>query len=272
MPNTVIVRYGELGLKGANRGSFEQRLISNIRDCLQKNSIAFDKIRRVHGRIYVDTHDPCMSLSRVFGITTFSPALRGDFDLGKLKQAISELVGKHSFKTFRVSSQRIGKLGCLGSQELNIELGSHVVDAHGKKVSLKGFDLEIGVEYDESEYAIFTARHKSPGGLPLGSNGKAIAILEDDASVLAAWLMMKRGLRIYCLGDYGIPILERYHYGAPLTKISGELEEFAIKHSIEALVTGETLGRIVDRQTELLMLRPLVGMADDEIAARLKNL
>ncbi|HHI04210.1 MAG TPA: tRNA 4-thiouridine(8) synthase ThiI, partial [Candidatus Woesearchaeota archaeon] len=75
MEKVVVIRYSEIGLKGNNRIIFEKKLINNIKDCLKKNKIKYDKIQRLRGRIIIFAEQKLDCLKYVFGISSFSPAL-----------------------------------------------------------------------------------------------------------------------------------------------------------------------------------------------------
>jgi tRNA uracil 4-sulfurtransferase len=262
----IIIRYSEIALKGKNRGSFENRLVLNIRDCLDKHSVTH-KVTRVHGRIYAEASKRCPHLARIFGIASFSHATKLPFDIEEIKKEVWGQINGMEYKTFRISAQRLDKAVALSSREINELLGRFVVEKGKKRVSLNNPDLDIGVETRGNVAYVFTDHIPGPGGLPLGSMGKALALMEDEKSVLAAWMVMRRGVRVFPVGKRGIRILERYNYGfEPMKPVE------LTKKGIIALVSGQTLAEVADIETRHLVLRPLVGMTDDEIGEKLKSL
>ena len=122
--SSVLIRYGEIGIKGLNRGYFEKKLINNIRDCLDKNSIKYNSITRYSGRIIISAQDKCLCLKNVFGISSFSPAVKVDLNLEKIKKTSLGLYEKGSF---RISSKRLNKKFNLTSEELNRLLGGYII-------------------------------------------------------------------------------------------------------------------------------------------------
>ena len=120
----VIVRYGEIALKGKNRGDFERRLVKNMKKCLEENNIEFNSIKRFSGRILIDTENECKCLSRIFGIHSFSLAQELQLDLNKIKETALEY---YKQGTFRISTQRVEKL-LKNSNEINMEVGAYVVE------------------------------------------------------------------------------------------------------------------------------------------------
>lgn len=279
MHNIIIIRYGELALKGSNRSMFENRLVANIRDCLRKNKVEFERAYKKRGRIYVKTIEQCPQLSHVFGITSYSYAMMDAFSIASVKKNITVLLKNRSFTSFRVTSKRLDRSISHSSMELNRLLGQFIVDEFEKRVSLKHFDMDVGVEIIEKHAYVFTSRLKGPGGLPLGINGRAVALIENKRSILAAWLMMKRGLSIYPVAKSGqnLDILQRYNYGSNQLKLycikkTEDIRAFAEKKGIFSLVTGQTLRNIKDIEMDMLMLQPLVGFSDRQIYAKMKCL
>lgn len=192
MEKVVIIRYSEIGLKGNNRIVFEKKLISNIKDCLKKNKVKYKKIERLRGRIVIFTEEKLNCLKYVFGISSFSTALVIEPEINEIEKAVSKLIENKKFSSFRVSAQRLNKNFSLTSPEIERTIGSFICEKFSKKVSLKNFDLEVGIEILDYAY-IFTERVKGLNGLPVGVEGKVISLIEDENSLLASLLMMKRG-------------------------------------------------------------------------------
>jgi adenylyl- and sulfurtransferase ThiI len=263
--DTILVRYGEIGLKGKNRLSFEGRLMTNIRDCLKRNSIA-GRLRRWPGRIHVETTG-LPPLSCVFGIVSYSPCITVKSDETSIKEGIVRLLDGRAFATFRISARSLDS--SRSSQQMNVGFGSFVVERYGKKVSLKQQDIDVGIEVKGDEAYVFIDTFEGVGGLPLGSTGKAIALLDSRRSVLAAWLMMKRGLEILPFGKEDITSLDRYSYG---TALHPPEPGTAAWTRAPAIVVGDNLGSIGLYDYGKLVLRPLVGFSDEEIEERLKRL
>ena len=129
----VIVHYDEIGLKGKNRGKFEDRLVSNIKRVIKCGS------KKEFGYIILDTQDDVSKLSKVPGIANYSVALESSLDLDDIKSKALELLKDVEFESFRVSTVRHNKNFFMTSPELDKELGSEIVVKMDKKVSLKEF-------------------------------------------------------------------------------------------------------------------------------------
>lgn len=237
MHDTVLVRYGEISLKGQNRGFFENRLISNIKKCLNENKIAFTKISRPRGRILIETNDNCDCLKLVYGITSFSHAIVSDGTIEAIKEAAPKLTKELTkTKSFRVSAQRLDKRIAMKSNEIDREIGGFVQDMTQAKVNLKNYDFELGIEMFEGNAYLFTDRIGGPGGLPVGVEGTVLVLKDKDAK-LAAELMQKRGCE---------------------TIIINNVSEAGRYKSARALVVCQTLQNLKEVDTTLPVLRPLI--------------
>ncbi len=275
----IIVRYGEIALKGGNRKIFEDILKDNVKQCLKKNNISFDKIVKSHGRLFVYTDEKFDEIKNIFGIVSYSYAKVCDSDIESIKQTVSHVICDFDEKTkFRVTTQRSNKGHKKTSMEIDREIGAYVVEKTKAKVNLKNFDKEICIEIVKDKAYVFSEKKKAVGGLPLGSAGKLLCLLEDRKDIYAAFLMMKRGCPVVLLnlGNIAYDVLEKYSCGAKLEniKISNkkEIKEIAEKHKINAVVVGQTLDEVEQLDIGLVEFRPLVGMTKEEIEKKLDEL
>jgi thiamine biosynthesis protein ThiI len=200
----VMVRYGEIGIKSEPiRNKYERLLINNIEAMLAANGISFEGIVRERGRIYVKSTDQRAPriVARVFGVVSASPvavtgptiaeACQVAADLGR------ELIGPG--QSFAVRARRAGPHP-FTSQDIGRACGDAVFEAVKEKnprVDLKSPDHEIFVEIRESRSYVFASIIKGVGGMPLGSQGRMVALVSGGIdSPVAAWLMMRRGCEL----------------------------------------------------------------------------
>ena len=210
--NSIIVRYSEIGLKGNNKSDFELKLVRNIKLSFKKNNILFEKIERRFSRIIIITNEKA-DLSKIYGIASYSYAEKTEKDFEKIKESIIILTNEFTNETtFRVSAKRLDKNFPLSSTDIERTLGGLVVEKTGAKVNLKCFEKEVGVEIMDKEAYSFINKIKGPGGLPIGIEGNVIALIEDEDSINAAMLMMKRGCDIIPVGfdEKNIDLLNLY--------------------------------------------------------------
>lgn len=274
----ILLRYGEIALKGRNRINFENRLRFNIIEALEHNC----KIRKIPGRylLHSDNLEKAADrLTRVFGLTSISIAEELDLDAIKEECLRQSKKNKKKDSTFRVTVQRLIKK-LKPSPELEKEIGSYIVEKTGKKVKLKGADLDIHVEIAEKAY-IFTEKIPCLGGLPVGIEGNVALLIDEEydgikgnekeKSILAGLLMMKRGCMVipFAFTETGIGILAEYgcRKSLNLIKDMNELEKMAQKNRCRAIVVGQELDDMKEPgelDTEMVILRPLVGINPED--------
>jgi thiamine biosynthesis protein ThiI len=210
MYDAVLVRYGEIGLKGANRGFFESILIKNIRLALQNEKGA--NVYTTSGRILVKTdgnEKKVMNLlTGVFGIVSTSPVIKVDADMESFLDAAQQLVNNSpNLKTLRVDCRRADKNFPITSPEVSRILGSKLLDAFPKlKVDLHNPDININVEIRTDDSLVYADTIAGPGGMPVGCSGKGLLLLSGGLdSPVAGWMAMKRGIKIAAIHFFSFP-------------------------------------------------------------------
>ena len=260
----IIVRYSEIGLKGKNKPDFEKKLAQNIRTHLKNNKVDYERVERNSSRIIVVTEEK-PDLTPVYGISSYSCAAITKPDMNEIKKEVKKIIRNFTNKTvFRVSAQRLDKRFTMTSPEIDREIGQLIVEKTAAKVNLKRFGSEIGIEILPEQAFVFDNRKKGPGGLPVGVEGKAIALIDDKNSLEAARLAMKRGCDIIPAGfdEKDISALQK-HSPKPLNfnriKNILEIDTLAERRDAKAIVTGQTLKDFKEINTKLLVLRPLIA-------------
>lgn len=207
MMNYVILRPGELALKGANRGSFEQAMLENIRTQLGRHTGA--ACRRFWGRFYVgpteDTSVLARACTKIFGIANVSPACRVASDPDRIAEAGCRIIGQalahypgEERVPFRVTVRRADKHFPLQSTDYQRELGGRVYRNFPRlQVDLENAMLDLGVEIRAEGTFLFLEKLAGAGGLPVGVEGRVLSLLSGGIdSPVASWAMMKRGCRV----------------------------------------------------------------------------
>ncbi|MEB3756805.1 MAG: tRNA 4-thiouridine(8) synthase ThiI [Desulfurococcales archaeon] len=201
MKKVYLIRYSEPAVKGSyTRSRMISRMISNIRKALSFNGVSFNKIYHKHARIIVevDQYDPIMdkTLSRVFGVKSFSPAyLLSTANLDEISRFAHDLFcSKIHGKEFMVRVRRTGKHH-FTSKDAEKEIGGYLFDnCNPKKVNLTKPEYTIYIEIRENISFLYDKLIDGPGGLPLGSESKVLTLFSGGFdSVLSAWMVMKRG-------------------------------------------------------------------------------
>ncbi|MGQ9583402.1 MAG: THUMP domain-containing protein [Thermoplasmatota archaeon] len=199
----LLVRYGELALKSPPvRLRFERALVRNIEEMFLSEGLEC-LTSREWGRIFLHVEDAeraARPLRRVFGVTSFSPALECSSALEDVVRLGTELAAGsiREGMSFAVRARRSGSHPYT-SQELAASVGRAVLEAcadRRPRVDLEAPDIELYVEVRGRRAFLFFDRVQGPGGLPLGTQGRVMALLNGERSAAAAWLMMKRGCRV----------------------------------------------------------------------------
>lgn len=203
---SFLIKYGEIGIKGKNRYVFEEALMKQIGHALQPVERSFS-VSREQGRIYVDADgdydydEAVLALTRVFGIVGICPLVRVEengFDqLAKDVLKYLDDVYPDKNKTFKVVSRRAGKNFPKNSQEINADLGEIILDTYPEmKVDVHHPDIMLNVEI-RSQVNIYSMIIPGPGGMPVGTAGKAMLLLSGGIdSPVAGYMIAKRGVTI----------------------------------------------------------------------------
>lgn len=208
----VLIRYGELSTKGRNRNVFVTKLKKNIKDIMKNEGNI--QIQAGRDRMYLLLNDASYErikekLSNVFGIQSFSPVVRTEKNIEKVKEAALTLV-KANFSpgnTFKINARRSDKTFEIDSQEMNSVLGAHILkNIDGIKVDVKHPDIELLVEVRKEGVFLSCEWVKGAGGLPAGVSGKAMLLLSGGIdSPVAGYMMMKRGVEIEAVHFFSPP-------------------------------------------------------------------
>lgn len=212
MKDLILIRYGELALKGNNRGGFENRLLQNIRQKLAPFSGV--SVSKSFGRIYVNPGDnpisPMMeAVSEVFGVVGISPAKRVEAEMQTILKAAVQLVkGQQRMpQTFKVVAKRANKAFPYNSQTINQKVGSEVLkEVAGIRVDVHDPELELRVEVRGKEAYLYGENIPGPGGLPVGTAGRVMLMLSGGIdSPVAGYLALKRGASLEAVHFHSYP-------------------------------------------------------------------
>jgi len=273
----ILVRYGEIALKGKNRWYFLKKLRHNIRDCLKKSGIA-GEVRSEGQRIYVEVDQVGRVLEKlrdVSGIVSLSPVREVPHDIAAIEKEALRLArraGLNAEKSFRIEARRADKTFPLTSPEINRRCGAYVQEATHARVDLSDeADLTIGVEVRAHHVFVYGETIPGLGGLPLTTEGRAIALMSGgvDSSV-AAWLLMKRGCGVIPLhfrqseegeARFGASCqaLSRYAYG-------WEIKPIVLNHREVFGETFEKLRRIRAERWACIFCKHIMLQKASEIA------
>ena len=212
MNRLVLVRYGEIILKGLNRPVFEDLLVKNIRQALKDECDL--KIHKAQATIYIEpSDDSCTEsivekLKKVFGIVSIVVAYPAEKDMDDIeKQIIVNLAPElKNAKTFKVIAKRADKKFHMTSPEICEEIGGRILDAFPNlSVDVKNPEINVYVEIREEAY-VHLDKVPGAGGMPSGSNGRAMLLLSGGIdSPVAGYMIGKRGVYMEAVHFFSYP-------------------------------------------------------------------
>lgn len=207
----ILIRYGELGLKGKNMKHFIIQLQRNIQEAL--GDYTDIRVTRSQGRLFIELNgqdpDPIIQKCKnIFGIYSFSLAIKVPNDKREIKEgALAALQQNNHAKTFKVAVRRANKAFPIRSQEMNQILGAHLLkNTSNFTVDVHQPDVEIKVEIRERATYITSTVVPGAGGLPVGTGGKVLLLLSGGIdSPVAGYLAMKRGVQLEMIHFHSPP-------------------------------------------------------------------
>jgi len=213
LERVISVSFGEIALKGLNRGYFENKLVNQIKKAIK--DLGRPKVYKEQSKIYIELQDLnseaiANRLKKVFGIVYISPCYRVEKDLEVIREysvlAIREAMAKRNIKTFKAQVKRSDKKFPLNSMEISRDLGGEVLkNIEEIKVDVHTPDIYLNVDIREKCY-IYTEKIKAYGGLPLGTNGKGLLLLSGGIdSPAAGFMIAKRGVQISAVHYHSYP-------------------------------------------------------------------
>ena len=206
MYKAFLIKYGDIGVKGQNRYLFEDALVRQIRYALKKTDGEFE-VTKENGRIYAtavsdfDFDEAVEALKTVFGIIGICPVVQiednGFDDLADtvIKYFDSAYPDKHF--SFKVNARRARKNYPMDSMEINMEMGGRLLDAFPElSVDVHNPDVLLQIEI-RNKINIYSTEIPGPGGMPVGTAGKAMLLLSGGIdSPVAGYMVAKRGVEL----------------------------------------------------------------------------
>lgn len=266
MKEIILCKYGEIVLKGANRGSFESLLQKEIRYRL--STVGNFHVTRAQSTIYVEPGDDTADMDtafeicrRTFGIAAVGRAAVAEKNMEAITAAVQNylpplLTGK---KTFKVEAKRSDKTFPLTSPEISAEAGGALLTACPRlRVDVHNPDVTVRVEVRESAAYIHAGQQKGAGGLPVGSSGKGLLLLSGGIdSPVAGWMMAKRGVKLDAVYFESPPYtsdLAREKVLELAARVARYAGSFRV-HVISLTEAQETLVKNCDEEYFTLLLR-----------------
>ena len=250
-----LVRYGEIAVKGRGTRARMVRLLErNIAAALRSRGIGSFRVWSRDARVFVEVPDSdggraSEALGRVFGIVSYSPVVRVRH--GGLEDIVSRGVelfsGQVRDRSFRIRARRSGREP-FTSKDVEKALGAALLEAGASRVDLEDPEVTVYVEVRGGEAYFYTQVLPGPGGLPLGSEGRVLALVSGGIdSPVAAWMMMKRGAEVDMV----------------FFNLGGEAHELGVLKVAKTLADGWSHGR--SPLLHMVDFRPVVSILMGEV-------
>lgn len=220
MQQVIVVRVGELALKGKNRHVFEKRLVENIALAVRDRWSV--RIQREYGRVAISPRDTntfpdadelITVLRQVFGIANVSLSMRVEAQkYEELERAVMTMLHKNTpnGSSFAVRVRRSDKQFPVQSEECNRRLGAVIAEQYGWKVDLQQPDITIRADITDSGVFVSSQKFSGAGGLPVTMSGRVMVLLSSGIdSPVAAHMMMKRGALPIYIHFHSYPLTSR---------------------------------------------------------------
>ncbi len=250
-----LVRYGEIAVKGKGTRARMVRLLErNIAAALRSRGVEGFRVWSRDARVFVEVPDgdgsrASEALSRVFGIVSYSPVVRVRHNgLGDIVSRGVELFSSHvRGRSFRVRARRSGREP-FTSKDVEKALGAALLEAGAGRVDLENPEVTVYVEVRGGEAYFYTEVLEGPGGLPLGSEGRVLALVSGGIdSPVAAWMMMRRGAEVDMV----------------FFNLGGEAHELGVLKVAKILADGWSHG--YSPRLHMVDFRPVVSVLMEEV-------
>ena len=204
MQKIILIKYGELTTKKANRNLFVNKIYENIKETLSDYPV---KITKNRVRMFIependnDIEDIISKVKNIFGIHSIVLSYKVNTNIEEIKKSLLEVAQNVEFTTFKVETDRADKKFPIPSMDFSREMGSLILKSlPNKKVDVHNPDYLIKIEIRSDYTYIYSKEIKALGGYPLGIAGKGLLMLSGGIdSPVAGYLAMKRGIKLECI-------------------------------------------------------------------------
>lgn len=257
MKKVILIRYGEIFLKGANRGFFENMLINNINKALEGKKYTFTKYSARYIISDFNEDETQWLLDRIgciFGVHSFSLAYEVNTDIDEIADACKKLSKKSG--TFKVNTKRADKRFSMNSYEISSEIGYRLLSEFKElSVDLHNPETELYVDVRENgKTLVFSSIIKAVNGMPVGVSGKGLLMLSGGIdSPVACFMMAKRGMSLRALHFASYPYTSENAKQKVLT-LAKLLKKYCLSLTVDVVSFTEIQTQIHEKCPENLMI------------------
>lgn len=214
MDEVVLIKVGEMILKGHNRKNFEEKLLGNIKRSLK--NVGNYRVWKAQATFYIQPQDEGSTMAaavecakKIFGITKICPAYLAEKDMESIYKTVDEKLAPllSKISTFKVEAKRADKAFPLKSPEISAQTGGFILSRFKNlKVDVNNPDVVVNIDIRETQAYVYCERIDGAGGLPTGTSGKCSLLLSGGIdSPVAGWLMAKRGINLEAINFFSYP-------------------------------------------------------------------
>lgn len=279
MREIILIKNGELALKGLNRGTFEDVLMKHLRRRMKP--LGAVSIIKAQSAIYIkpesdnfDFEEAMRRVSKVFGIAAFSRAAVTDKDMESIFAVAGEYVADrmNEIRTFKVEAKRADKSFPLKSPEICMELGGYLLDKFPHlKVDVHHPDEVVAVEVRDFGAYIHCGQLPGAGGMPAGTAGKAAILISGGIdSPVAAWMMAKRGIALSAV-HFASPPYTSKRAELKVTELLSKVAEYSGHIPLDIVPFTEIQEQVSDKCPEeyfTLIMRRFMMKISNILASR----
>ena len=265
-PEILLIKNGELALKGLNRGTFESVLLKNLRRRLAP--LGAFRLRKAQSTIYIEPESPsadleeaCDRVSRVFGISAFSRACLVDKDMDAVRRAAGDYLRPQleAASTFKVEARRSDKTFPLTSPAICAAVGEALLAQYPHlTVDVHRPDLTVWVEIRDFGAYIHGAQLPGAGGMPVGTGGRAAVLISGGIdSPVASYMMAKRGIELDAV-HFASPPYTSERAEQKVISLLERVSEYAGRmelHIVPFTHIQEEIGRLCPEELFTLIMR-----------------
>ena len=278
-PEILLIKNGELALKGLNRGTFESVLLKNLRRRLAP--LGAFRLRKAQSTIYIEPESPsadleeaCDRVSRVFGISAFSRACLVDKDMDAVRRAAGDYLRPQleAASTFKVEARRSDKTFPLTSPAICAAVGEALLAQYPHlTVDVHRPDLTVWVEIRDFGAYIHGAQLPGAGGMPVGTGGRAAVLISGGIdSPVASYMMAKRGIELDAV-HFASPPYTSERAEQKVISLLERVSEYAGRmelHIVPFTHIQEEIGRLCPEELFTLIMRRFMMRNATEVARR----
>ena len=270
----IMVRFGELSTKGKNKSEFIKILAKNIKGALSDFEGIEIIIKFDHIYVKINENEPqkiIEILQDVSGIQGLSLVILTNDNIDNVKMVCLELAKQEEGKTFKVHAKRANKKYPIISDQINREIAKEILINTSLKVDVHNPDILVSVEIRDEGAYVFTHTYKGAGGYPLGVGGKIMHMLSGGIdSPVAAYLLMRRGLKIECI-HFASPPYTNVGVIEKLKDLLGKLNKYQPEIRLNVIPftkLQEEIYKQSDESYAITLMRRMMFRLADRLAKR----